>query len=90
MKRSEILDQLRKILIDDLFVAVPAEEIGPDDELGPKVGLDSIGFVEFAVIVSDRFGVNATQDVVARGDFRTLAKVSDFILANGQGARQAG
>jgi acyl carrier protein len=87
MERAELQDQLRKILVDDLFVAVPAEEIQPQDELGPKLGLDSIGFIELATIVSDQYHIKADENDVAEGHFTTLEKVCDFILARRSGSR---
>ena len=86
MERSELLDQLRKILVDDLFVAVPAEEITPSDELGPKLGLDSIGFIELATIVSDRYKIKADENDVAEGHFATLDRLCNLILARRSGS----
>jgi acyl carrier protein len=79
MDRGEMLNQLRKILVDDLFVAVPAEEIEASHELGPRLGLDSIGFVELAVIVGNRFQIQAAEADVAQGHFATLEKLCSFI-----------
>ncbi|HYX90155.1 MAG TPA: acyl carrier protein [Myxococcaceae bacterium] len=89
MERSELLDQLRKILVDDLFVAVPAEEIQPQDELGPKLGLDSIGFIELATIVSDRYKIKADENDVAEGHFATLDRLCNLILSRRGESRDA-
>jgi acyl carrier protein len=86
MNRDELLDQLRKILVDDLFVAVPSNEIGSADEIGPKLGLDSIGFVELAVIVSDRYRIEVGEQEVAQGHFATLERLCDLIEARRAGA----
>jgi acyl carrier protein len=86
MERSELQDQLRKILVDDLFVAVPPEEIQPQDELGPKLGLDSIGFIELATIVSDRYHIKADENDVAEGHFATLDRLCNFILSRRSGS----
>jgi acyl carrier protein len=80
MENKGILDQLRKILVDDLFVAVPAEEIKETDELGPRLGLDSIGFIELAVIVSNRYKIKAAEADVAQGHFATLGRLCAFIV----------
>jgi acyl carrier protein len=89
MERSELQDQLRKILVDDLFVAVPAEEIQPQDELGPKLGLDSIGFIELATIVSDRYKIKADENDVSEGHFATLERLCNFILSRQQSGGRA-
>lgn len=87
MERAELQEQLKKILVDDLFVAVPPEEIQPTDELGPKVGLDSIGIIELATIVSDRYQIKADENDVSEGHFATLDRVCDLILARRGGSR---
>ena len=87
MDRAELVDQLRKILVDDLFVAVPPEEIQPQDELGSKLGLDSIGIIELATIVSDRYHIKADENDVSDGHFATLDKVCDLIIARRGAAR---
>jgi acyl carrier protein len=87
MERAELQEELRKILVDDLFVAVPPEEIQPTDELGPKLGLDSIGIIELATIVSDRYKIKADENDVSEGHFATLDRVCDLILARRSASR---
>lgn len=89
MDRAQLLSQLRRILVDDLFVGMPSEEIKETHELGSDLGLDSIGFTELATIVGDLFKVEAGDKEIGEGHFATLKTLCDFILGQAQKQGQA-
>lgn len=65
--RVACLEQLRDILIDDLFVAVPREHLEPDAPLFEGwLGLDSVDAVELLALAEERFEVRLEGPQVTR------------------------
>ncbi|WP_024802763.1 acyl carrier protein [Nocardia sp. BMG51109] len=74
-----IEDTIKKILVDQLFVAVPAAQIGLDDGLRDELGVDSLGFVELRAQCGDTFAVQITDDDFVPANFATVRKLAAFI-----------
>lgn len=74
-----VLDVIKSILIDDVFVEVPAEEIHPEDGLRDVLGLDSVGFVELRVQCEARFGIEISEADFAPENFGTVGQVVDLV-----------
>ena len=56
--RDNIIAKIRRMLVNDLFVELPEEQIGLDDGLQTVVGLDSIGFSELRILCERKFDVS--------------------------------
>ena len=54
--------QIRRMLVNDLFVELAEEKIGLDDGLQTVVGLDSIGFSELRILCERKFDVQISDD----------------------------
>ncbi len=76
---AQIIIDLKKILVEDLFVDIPLEEIKENDSLTIDIGLDSVGLIELVTIVQDKYDlhINIEQDV--SDHFRNLQSLSKFI-----------
>lgn len=74
-----IEETIKKILVDDLFVADSPQEIGIDDGLRDELGIDSLGFVELRAQCASRFGVRITDDDFVPTNFGTVRALSAFI-----------
>ena len=76
---AQIISDLKKILVEDLFVDIPLEEIKENDSLTIDIGLDSVGLIELVTIVQDKYDlhINIEQDV--SDHFRNLQSLSKFI-----------
>jgi len=88
--KETVMKDLKQILVEDLFVSIPEDEIKPDDALGEVLGVDSVGFVELLAMVEDKFEIQISENEAASGNLRTLDRLSDFILAKiaaGRGER---
>lgn len=70
---------LKKILVEDLFLDVPAEHIGDDDGLQDVLGLDSLGFVELRAQCEQRFGVTITDAEFTPLHFRSVRTVAGLV-----------
>ena len=62
MEREELLKKLSAFLNEAMMGR--AKDVSPDDDLADKVGLDSMGTVEF---VTPRSGCRDTQCMIDRG-----------------------
>ncbi len=70
---------LKEILVEDLFLDVPAEQIGDDDGLLDVLGLDSLGFVELRAQCEQRFGVKITDAEFTPLHFRSVRTVAGLV-----------
>lgn len=87
--RLDVLEQIRRILIDRLNVRREPDEIDPDTPLfGSGLGLDSVDAVELLVCLDTGFGVRLSGDSAGRAAMRTVNGLVDLVLAaEEEGAR---
>ncbi|MBX3190205.1 MAG: acyl carrier protein [Labilithrix sp.] len=79
-RREAIIDEVRKILVDDLYVQVPPASIEVDALLfATGLGLDSLDAVELVVASEQRFGVAMPMDVL-RGQLRSINTLADLVI----------
>lgn len=77
--QDEIVAKLRTILVNDLFVEIPENEIGLDDGLRSVVGLDSVGFVELRVLCEKNFKVQIDDDDYTPENFTSIRRLTGLI-----------
>lgn len=77
--RDDLTAALRNMLVEDLFVEIPADQIGLDDGLRSVVGLDSVGFVELRVLCERRFNVQIGDDDYTPENFSSIRLVAALI-----------
>ena len=75
----DIEETIKKILVDDLFAEVPAEQIGPEDSLRDVVGLDSLGFMELRVVCEGAFGVTVSEEDFSPEHFASVRALADLV-----------
>ncbi|HEX9112876.1 MAG TPA: acyl carrier protein [Nitrospirota bacterium] len=84
--KDQIVNDLKKILVEDLFVEVPIDDIKLTDSLSTDIGLDSVAHIELFAIVQDKYGINVPTDQDSLVNYRTVQSMSDFIWNNLQSA----
>lgn len=93
-RRDELLQRIRKILIERLQVRREVDELDPDTPLfGAGIGLDSVDSVELIISVETEFGLKLRQDASGRRYMRTINTMADMIsvlLQEKQQREQAG
>lgn len=77
--RDDLIADLRRMLVNDLFVELPEEQIGLDDGLRTVVGLDSIGFIELRTRCERQFNVVISDDDYTPDNFSSLRRLSTLI-----------
>jgi len=77
--REDLIKELRTMLVDDLFVEIPEDQIGLDDGLRTVVGLDSVGFVELRVLCERRFNVQISDNDYTPENFSSIRRLANLI-----------
>jgi acyl carrier protein len=76
---EELTSSIKKILVTNLFVELPEEQIGLDDGLQSVIGLDSVGFLELRVICEDQFNIRISDEEFNTDSFRTVNRLASLI-----------
>jgi acyl carrier protein len=76
---EELYSSLRRLIVNDLYVEIPPDQIGLDDGLRTVVGLDSVGFVELRVLCEQRFNVEINDDDYTPENFDSIRHLAALI-----------
>lgn len=77
--REDLINALRNIIVNDLFVEIDPKEIGLNDGLRSVVGLDSVGFVELRVLCEQKFNVEINDDDYTPENFTSVGHLANLI-----------
>src|SRR5437868_10637645 len=78
--KETIVKELKKILVEDLFVSIPEGEIKLEDSISSDLGVDSVGLIELVTILEEKYGIEIS-DEAASENLRTLDRLSSLVLA---------
>jgi acyl carrier protein len=70
---------LCRIMVSDLFVETPADQIDVNESLRNAYGLDSLGFVELRVQCEDQFNVQISDPEFNPENFQSVRTVADLV-----------
>ena len=81
MSSDDLKEQIKEMLVTNLMLRTPKEEIGNDLPLfGPDgLGLDSIDALQLVVSMEKTFGVGVPNSEVARVALATVNSIYDYI-----------
>jgi acyl carrier protein len=82
MPPEELKERIKEMLVTNLMLRTPKEEIANDLPLfGPDgLGLDSIDALQLVVSLEKTFGVGVPNSAVARSALATVNSIHDYIL----------
>src|SRR5437867_7027517 len=82
MPETDRRSQIKQMLVKNLMLQTPAEQIADDLPLfGPDgLGLDSIDALELVVSMEKTFGVGVPNSEVASKALRTVNSIHDYII----------
>jgi len=79
--REDALARVRRMLVTDLHVALPEDQIDLDAPLfGTGIGLDSIDAVELVVALEAAFGLSLEEGATGPWAFRTVHALVELVL----------
>lgn len=82
-RRDEVLEGVKRVLIENLSVRREPDEIDPDTPLfGTGLSLDSVDAVELMVGVENAFGLRFAEGTMDRRTMRTVGTLVDAVLAH--------
>ena len=86
MSSEELKEQIKEMLVTNLMLRTPKEEIGDDLPLfGPVgLGLDSIDALQLVVSMEKTFGVVVPNSEIARVALASVNTIHDYIAAQSQ------
>ena len=84
MPTEDLHDAIKDMMVENLMLKTPKEEIQNDLPLfGPEgLGLDSIDALELVVSLEKRFGVTVPNSDVARNALATVNSIHDYVVKN--------
>ncbi len=84
MSQENLREAIKEMMVENLMLKVPKEEIRDDMPLfGPDgLGLDSIDALELVVSLEKHFGVSVPNSETARQALATVNSIHDYVLAN--------
>lgn len=81
MNKSEVVNQIKELIADELDANLTAEEIKESDSLFEDgLGLDSVAIVEFITILEDRFQVQFSDMDLTSEMFKNISTIADFVI----------
>jgi acyl carrier protein len=86
MSSEELKEQIKEMLVTNLMLRTPKEEIANDLPLfGPEgLGLDSIDALQLVVSMEKTFGVGVPNSETARTALASVNTIHDYIVAQSQ------
>jgi acyl carrier protein len=75
----EIDSRIKEILVSDVYLDSPADDIGLDESLTDVHGVDSIGFLELRVQCERAFGVKIPDHGFNPVNFESVRSLSGYI-----------
>lgn len=84
MPDENLRETIKTMLVENLMLKFPKEEIGDDRPLfGPDgLGLDSIDALEIVVSLEKQFGVSMPNSETAKHALASVNAIHDYVLAN--------
>jgi acyl carrier protein len=77
--QAETAETVRQLLVQELFVEVPADKIALDDGLQSEVGLDSVAFIELRVLCEERFDIEIADEDFRPENFSSVRRIAELI-----------
>ena len=77
--KEQICNDVKKILVDDLFVDIPLEEIKETDLLSTDIGLDSVAHIELFSNVEDKYNIKVNTEQGSSKNYRTIQSFTEYI-----------
>ncbi len=78
---SEILPQVKEMLVERLFLDVKPEGIADEENLVDRFGIDSVRIFEVVVGLEEQFGVSFADEDFSVERFSTAKSIAEIVIA---------
>lgn len=78
--RNHIIKNIKKMLIEELFIDIPEEELTEEDSFA-EIGLDSVGGLELVTLVEDEYGIKIEEEDDLVENSSAIGIFADYILS---------
>jgi aryl carrier protein AsbD len=78
MNRTEIVEKLKKIIAENLELAIP-ESFSESSRTWEDLGVDSLMAMQLIVYIEEDFDVEVPEDEIKEDVFNTIGSLADFI-----------
>ncbi len=82
-------DGIRKILVSQIYVEIPAAQMHEDASMRDVFGVDSLGFLELKDGVEDEFEISIPEDDFTVENFSTIRRLATLVDDQLRGERPA-
>ena len=79
MNDERIEDQIKKMIVERLFLDVEPDDIGDDDPLMEKHEIDSVRLFEMVIGVEELFGVVIDEEDFDIALFKDVNSIADYV-----------
>jgi len=79
MTDEELKSQLKELVVERLFLNVEPQEIGDDDQLMGKFGIDSVQLFEIIVGLEEVFEVSMADEEFSVDHFQSINSIAEFV-----------
>jgi len=76
---SKLLPQIKKLVVERLYLEAQPEDIGDDDNLLEKFGVDSVRMFEIVVGLEESFGVSFADEEFSIERFSTARRIAEVV-----------
>ena len=81
MTAERIEDELKKMMVERLFLKVKPESIPDEAPLMKTLGVDSVAVLEIVVGLEEVYGISFEDEEFDIEIFRTVKSIADFVRA---------
>ncbi|MDE0015136.1 MAG: acyl carrier protein [Candidatus Poribacteria bacterium] len=78
--RNQIIEDMKQMLIEELFIDIPVEELTEEDSF-TEIGLDSVGGLELVILVEDKFKIKIEEEGDLAENSGSIGIFADYILS---------
>jgi acyl carrier protein len=80
LDRNQVINDIKHILVEELFIDIPEEEIKEEDAFA-ALGLDSVGGLELVTIVEDKYHIHLEEEEDLAENSATIVAFADYIIS---------
>ncbi|MFT5469658.1 MAG: acyl carrier protein [Verrucomicrobiales bacterium] len=77
---EKVVEDLKKILVDELYVDIDPATIKESDSLINGIGLDSVGLMELVALVEEKYSITIEETSDVPPEQRTLRTFADYCI----------